>query len=314
MTAPTLLVATWQDGLFALRDGAIVREVADGPVAGLAADGRGGALLVVGGHELRRRAPDGTWTVISTDAAELSASVTIGETVFVGTNDARVLHLEPDGRLVALPGFDAVAGRHSWYAGTAVVDGRVVGPPLGVRSMGATSDGGALLVNVHVGGIPRSTDGGVTWAPTVEVEADVHQVVAHPTRPELAAAATARGLALSRDAGATWAIEADGLHAPHCSAVAFVGDAIWVSASTDPFAKASAVYARSIAGAGPLRRVASGLPAWFDGNVDTGNIAARGDDVAVADTAGHVYRSRDRGASWAPIADGLPYPTGLLFV
>ena len=57
-------------------------------------------------------------------------------------------------------------GKETWHAGTAVVDGRVVGPPLGVRSMAATCDGMALIANVRVGGIPRSTDGGVTWRPT----------------------------------------------------------------------------------------------------------------------------------------------------
>ena len=112
---------------------------------------------------------------------ELASCVAIGDFVVLGTEDARVLRVEPGGRLEELRSFDTVAGRETWYAGAAVIDGQLMGPPLGVRSMTATADG-ALLVNVHVGGIPRSTDGGATWAPTIAVESDVHEVRAHPTR------------------------------------------------------------------------------------------------------------------------------------
>jgi Neuraminidase (sialidase) len=81
--------------------------------------------------------------------------------------------------------------------------------------MTATSDGTVLLVNVHVGGIPRSTDGGTTWHPTIDIDHDVHDVCAHPTRPGLVAAAAARGLGVSRDGGATWTVEVEGLHASY---------------------------------------------------------------------------------------------------
>jgi len=71
--------------------------------------------------------------------------------------------------------------------------------------MAATSDGAVLLVNVHVGGVPRSTDSGLTWRPPIDINSDVHQVCAHPTRPDIVIAAA--GLCISRDAGATWTIE-----------------------------------------------------------------------------------------------------------
>ena len=105
-------------------------------------------------------------TEIAKSEFELSCCVPIGNVVFVGTDDAHILRVDPDGAQQCLTGFDAVAGRDKWYAGAAIIDGKRVGPPLGIRSMAATCDGAVLLANVHVGGIPRSTDSGLTWQPT----------------------------------------------------------------------------------------------------------------------------------------------------
>ena len=59
----------------------------------------------------------------------------------------------------------------------------------------------------------RSTDGGATWHPTIDIHSDVHEVCAHPTHPSIVIAAAAIGLCISRDGGATWAVERGGLHA-----------------------------------------------------------------------------------------------------
>jgi len=64
-----------------------------------------------------------------------------------------------------------------------------------------------LLANVHVGGIPRSVDGGVTWQPTIDIDSDVHEVRAHPKRRGTVVAAAAVGLCTSSDGGATWTVE-----------------------------------------------------------------------------------------------------------
>src|SRR6516162_1090752 len=61
-----------------------------------------------------------------------------------------------------------------------------------VRSISPALDG-AVYVNVHVGGVVRSGDGGRTWTPTVDIESDVHQVLAHPSRAEVVLAAAAEG-------------------------------------------------------------------------------------------------------------------------
>lgn len=212
-TSPIVLVATWGDGLFAMTDNALHQEWPGQSVRGLARDGSGNALAIVG-KSLCQRTPEGAWHTIAKSEPEPACCVAVGAQIYVGMNDAaQVLRVCEDGSLERLAGFDHVAGQDQWYAGAALIDGRLIGPPLGIRSMTATCDGKALFANVHVGGIPRSIDGGVTWQPTIEVDSDVHQVCAHPTRPEIVAAATAIGLAMSLDGGATWTIERDGLHA-----------------------------------------------------------------------------------------------------
>jgi len=314
MRTPSILVATWDKGIFSVTGETVHRELADQQVRGLVADGRAGVLAIVGAHSLCRRSPDGQWTAIAKSDFELSCCVAIGDVVFVGTDDANILRVDPGGAQQRLRGFDAVEGRDKWYAGSAIVDGKRVGPPLGIRSMAATCDGAVLLANVHVGGVPRSTDAGLTWRPTIDIACDVHEVCAHPTRPDLVIAAAAVGLCLSRDAGATWTIEQRGLHARHCSAVAFGRNDIFVSASTDPFARQGAVYRRAIDSNDPLQPLGGGMPKWIHGKADTNCIAARDSMIAVVDWSGHLYVSHDDGAFWSCPCDGLAGPSGVWIV
>jgi hypothetical protein len=312
MVSPTVLAASWSDGLFIGAGGSTHRELAEQPVRALAPDGKGRALAIVGGRSLRRRTADGAWSVIATTESEFSCCVAIGDAIYVGTDDAHVLRVGSNGIPGQLPGFDRVADRDKWYAGAVLVDGRLVGPPLGIRSMAATCDGAVLLANVHVGGIPRSTDQGETWSPTIDIDADVHQVCAHPAHPDLVIAAAAVGLCVSENAGASWTIEHQGMHESYCSAVAFAGDDILVSASEGPFAERGAIYRRPIGEPGPLRPVGGGLPEWVEGRVDTGCIAANTSTVAAADGAGHLYISNDAGVTWSCARDLVPSTSGLL--
>ncbi len=238
----------------------------------------------------------------------------VGEVCYVGTDDARVLRVRTDGKIEQLRGFDVVEGRDKWYAGAAVINGQLLGPPLGIRSMTATSDGAVLLANVHVGGIPRSTDRGATWQATIDIDTDVHEVRAHPNRPDIVVAAAAVGLCTSRDGSATWEIEQEGLHASYCSAVAFMGDDVLVAASADHFAAEGGIYRRPVEGHGPLVAVGGGLPIWIDGIADTGCISTKGSTVAIGDQKGNVYVSDDTAHSWSRHADGLPSPSSVLVV
>lgn len=266
-------------------DGHSVRALAPGPGHTW--------IAVVDSREVWQRGEDGTWESLGAAEHDLTALVTVDDVVYAGTGDARVLRLNY-GTFAPLPGFDGVAGRDQWHA---------VGPPLEVRSMTATVDG-ALLVNVHVGGIPRSTDGGTSWQPTIAVDDDVHEVRAHPSRGDLTVAAASVGLCRSADGGATWTFSHDGMHASYARAVAFMGDDVLVSASDGPFASDSAIY-RGHAAGGPLARVADGLPEWLDGNVDTGCLAANGTKAALVDGGGALWVSGDGGVAWTRLTHGL---------
>ena len=313
MTKLTILVATWGDGLFAVTGDGRTQEIAEQPVRGLAPDGHGGALAIIGRHSLRRRAPSGEWTTVATSGFELSCCMVVRDAIYVGTDDARMLRLSHgSGEFEPIDGFDNVVGRDAWYAGSAIVNGQRVGPPLGIRSVAANSNGSALFANVHVGGIPRSTDGGVTWQPTIDINSDVHEVRAHQADPDLIIAASAIGLCTSRDAGATWTVERDGLHASHCSAVAFSGDDILVSASTDPFAAKGKLYRRPIRPDGNIVAVEDGLPTWTNGKVDTGCIATNGSTIVVVDSAGTLYWSTEFGRAWSRSSSKLPTPGSVL--
>lgn len=306
-----VLVATWEDGLFEVTGQKARHELAGQSVRGLTADGRGGVLAIVGGHTLCRRSPEGEWTTVAKSDLALSCCVVIGDVVFVGTDDANILRIDPDGTQHRLAGFDSVAGRERWYAGSTVVDGKVMGPPLGLRSMTATCDGKVLLANVHVGGIPRSTDGGATWQPTIDVDTDVHQVCAHPTRPDIVIAAAAAGFCVSRDAGATWTVEQQGLHAHYCSAVAFGRTDMFVAASDGHFSREGAIYRRPIDNNGPLKPFGGGMPKWLAGIADTDCIATRDSMVALVDGSGALYVSHDDGATWSCAVEHLPYASAM---
>lgn len=314
----TLLVGTWNDGVHVVTRGSRSREFAGQSVRGLARDPQGCVVALVGGHNICRRMHDdqapapgeARWKTLASCEWDLSCCSPLPGALLIGTDsDAALLRLDHAGRVSRVEGFDAVPGRSAWYAGQAVVDGRVMGPPLGVRSVARNADGSVILAAVHVGGAPRSVDGGLTWNPSFNVDWDVHEVAAHPTRPKLFAAATAEGLAISWDAGERWALHTNGLHAPYCSAVTFVGDEVLLAASEHHFSTQGAVYRCNLEGPERgdihLTRLGEGLPPWLDGIVDTACMATRGQAGALVDNSGQLFVSGDSGRHWELVAEGL---------
>lgn len=217
-----------------------------------------------------------------------------GMGALVGTSEARLLRMR-DERLDPVSSFDQVEGRDRWYTPWG-------GPP-DTRSLTRDASG-AMFANVHVGGIVRSNDG-EAWEPAgIDVDADVHQVLAHPSRPAMVLAATAHGLATSTDGGETWAFDTEGLHASYCRAVTVSEEAILVSASRSHRGEHAAVYRQTKGGS--FERCREGLPEWFADNIDTHCLAAGDGVVALGTSDGSVYVSRDHGATWEENAAGLP--------
>jgi hypothetical protein len=214
--------------------------------------------------------------------------------VLVGTTNAR-LALAHAESVEMVASFDDAKGREDWYTPWG-------GPP-DTRSLSAGPDG-AVFANVHVGGILRADEPVGTWQPTIDIDADVHQVLADSNRAGRIVAATALGLAESFDAGATWRFATDGLHASYARAVALDGDALFMSASTGPRGGRAALYRRA-PGENVFGKCSGGLPEWFAHNIDSHQLAAS-DGLVVFGADGSLFVSEDGGGSWRD--EGTAYP------
>lgn len=289
-----ILVAT-SDGLHTVGDGAGV-DLAGRDVTAMGRD-REGWWAVVDERVVLRGAPGAGWEEVAVAEARVTCLAVSSHGLFCGTADARLYHLL-DGRLEAVKAFDEAPGRDAWYTPWG-------GPPA-TRSLSAHPDG-RLYVNVHVGGIVRSRDGGRTWEPTLDIDLDVHEVRAEARRGWVVAATGAGGFGLSEDGGDSWRLTDEGLHGGYCRAVSVGGATVLLSASTGPRSRQGAVYRRTLEGDEAFERCRHGLPEWFEGNVDTGWLDAAGDLAALAAPAsGELYLSDDAGETWQLGAEGLP--------
>ena len=214
--------------------------------------------------------------------------------VLVGTANARMAFARP-GSVEMLTSFDDAEGRDRWYTPWG-------GPP-DTRSMSA-APGGNVFANVHVGGILRARDPQGTWEPTIDIDADVHQVLADPAKPGHVVAATALGLAESLDGGDSWRFITDGLHAAYARAVALDGEELFMTASVGPRGGRAAVYRLPPGEVGFLKCTA-GLPEWFGQNIDSHWLAAAGGTVVFA-AEGRMFVSEDGAGSWHDA--GTTYP------
>jgi hypothetical protein len=217
--------------------------------------------------------------------------------LLVGTETAHLLRLS-DQRLEPVESFERVEGRETWHTPW--------GDPADVRSLAVDPADGTIYVNVHVGGVVRSRDGGRTWTPTLDIEVDVHQVIVHPARAKTVLVAAFDGFGLSRDGGDSWSFVIAGLHAHYARAVAISDPAVFLTASTGPGGRRSALYRKSLDGPDEFERCGQGLPEWFSDNIDTACLAAAGPWVVFGTEDGRLYRSADAGVTWELAAKGLP--------
>jgi len=239
-------------------------------------------------------APGRDWRHVATIDGPTGTCIAMTDAIHVGTSEAHLLRLV-DGALERVDAFDAAEGRGSWYTPWG-------GPPA-TRSM--SEWGEDVYVNVHVGGIVRTSDAGASWTPTIDIDADVHQVA---TAEGLVLAAGAHGLSLSADRGSTWSLRDDRLERSYCRAVVVCGDRLLVSGSDGPRGGHAGVY-RVDPTSGPFERCRDGLPDWFDDNIDTYCLDSLNDGscAAFGTTDGRVYGSDDRGDTWTLLAT-LPNP------
>lgn len=262
------------------------------PVTGLCrADD--GMWAVVDGADLWRADDGSRWDHVATlDGLRPTCLASVNGSLLVGTAEAHLYEVT-DGVAERIVAFDEVDGRDDWFTPWG-------GPP-DTRSIANWDDD--VYVNVHVGGIPRTSDGGATWIPTIDIEADVHQVT---TARRRVLAACAGGLAVSEDRGATWTMRVDGLEARYARAVAVTGDHVLLSSSRGPRGGGARVSRAPIDG-GPFIRCDAG-EGDLDGNVDTAWLDAlpEGGAAAFGTEDGRLFTSPDGGLTWAERASGLP--------
>ena len=277
-------------------------------VRGLAV-GDGTVFVVVARHEVWRAAIDGdpagwTWSRVARSDRQLTSLHPARGTLWAGTDGAHLLRTSThdDEGFEPVEAFDRHAGRESWYTPWG-------GPPA-VRSIASAADD-TLYANVHVGGILRSRDGGRSWAQTIDIGIDVHQVVV-AEEAGLVLAPSGRGFAESRDGGDSWRETTAGLDFSYMRAAAVAGETLLVSASNGPHGDRGAVYRRPLESTAPFERCADGLPEWFEGNVDTFCLASAAGVSAVGSPGGAVFVSSDAGMSWRAAVGDLPGINGLL--
>ncbi|MGZ8578679.1 MAG: WD40/YVTN/BNR-like repeat-containing protein, partial [Actinomycetota bacterium] len=213
---------------------------------------------VIDGSEIWHDTDGATGHVADLTDFRATCLASVEDDVFVGSSGAHLFRLA-GAALEPVVTFEGAEGRTTWYTPWG-------GPP-DTRSIANWDDD--VYVNIHVGGILRSHDRGEAWTPTIDIDADVHQVT---TANGMVFAACAGGLAASTDRGSSWSFRTDGLEAPYARAVAVSGSAVLITASNGPRGGHAAVYRADLEG-GPFERCLAG-PGWFDGNIDSHHLDA----------------------------------------
>jgi photosystem II stability/assembly factor-like uncharacterized protein len=168
-------------------------------------------------------------------------------------------------------------------------------------------DAGLLLVGIELGGLMRSSDGGVSWQDhRPGAQPDVHSLAWHPHTPGRAYEAGGGGAAFSTDAGESWEPADEGLDRRYTWSVAVDpddADCWYLSASTGPFAAhgggdpQARIYRRH--GGEPWQPLVGGLPEPLPA-MPYALLAADGRLFAgLAD--GQIWESPDGGDSWAAL-------------
>ncbi|HET6336269.1 MAG TPA: hypothetical protein VFG30_23770 [Polyangiales bacterium] len=260
-------------------------------------NGRAGMWALVRHQEIFRIARGVAEHVATLDGPRAWCLVEYSGVLFIGTDDSGLFKLE-GGTLVRVAGFDEAPGRSEWFQ------------PPGRRpatTWALACGAGQLFVNVHVGGILRSRDGGASFTQTIDVDLDVHEVQLGSDR-RLWAATGKNGLAESRDAGVNWTFHSAGLPAKYLTCVAPVEDGVLVAAASGFGSGDDAVYRFD---GKKFQRCSYGLPEKL-GHLNARQLTAQGKRAAVAGGDGCVYATEDGGLSWQVALEGLPEVRGVM--
>ena len=244
---------------------------------------------------------------------ELACCVAVGDVIYVGTDDARVLRVSPDGKDGATPRFrrgrwarQMVRGHSTHQRSTRRASAR---DPFDNRDSERRR---CSLPTCTSADIPRSEDGGVTWQPTIDIDCDVHEVRAHPEPFGHPGGCRSSWTLHQPRRSATWEVEQEGLHASYCSAVAFRDEtSSWPQRRTTLQRRAGSTDDR-VDGDGPLVAARSGLPLWIGGIADTGCISELGSSDRRQGR--QPLRFRRHCTSWSRLAHGLSTPSSVLIV
>lgn len=274
------------DRQFPLAEDVFVTAIAVGTGGGV-----WGAYVLLDGDRIARVDEYELAPVAPLDPGKGQSMAAVDGGLLVGLENARlaVFNLS-EGAWSPVKSFESVPGRDAWE--------NPASPSPDLRSMTVT-DARTWLVNVHVGGVWRSTDTGASWANVIEPDDDVHEVSAG--RAGVVVAAAARGFGWSLDDGTTWQWTTDGLHANYCRAAAVEGDVAYVTASSGFSARDGTLYRGQLGQA--FEPCGGGLPESFPFNLDTGSLAVRDREVAIGTPDGRVWRSWDRGDTFESVTE-----------
>jgi len=294
MEIPPLLIGTG-GGVFRLGS-KMERKLPNRVVSALAV-GDGMAWAILDARELWRQERGGRWEpVAEAQGRKATCVLPAASGLLVGTDEAHLLRLRGKA-LEPVESFDQIEGREEWFTPWG-------GPPA-TRSL-TEGPTGTLFANIHVGGVARSTDGGKSWRPTMDIGADVHQVLAHPEDASTVFAAAAIGLGISSDGGENWTFRRAGLHATYQRAVAVSGDRVLVSTAQSERGRQSAVYRLGMGKKPHFEKYEEGLPTWFSDNIDTYCLAAHGEAAVIGDPNGSLFVSQNGGETWELLEKDLP--------
>ncbi|HET7328589.1 MAG TPA: exo-alpha-sialidase [Nocardioidaceae bacterium] len=186
-----------------------------------------------------------------------------------------------------------------------------------------------VTVAMSTGGVYRTADRGMSWAPAnVGIKAYflpdpwpeygqcVHKVAGHPRRPERLYAQNHHGVYRTDDGGDTWSSIADGLPSdfgfpivvhPHQPDTVYLFPLVADGERLPPGAKARVWRSRDAGDS--WEELGKGLPDGFYSAVMRDAMCTDGGEPAglyLASRDGSVFASNDEGESWTTIAEHLP--------